>query len=129
MTGKCLTKFSDAHCVAIFIEDTMSGGHKQSSFRKALGAIKDRTTVSLAKVHSDYKVNTHSFSLFTILPNIQASNFVMPFCIMQELDINIVKATNHVERPAKEKHIKSKIMGIIHVFNGPIFLPFREGIS
>ncbi|KAL1819631.1 putative clathrin assembly protein At5g35200 [Daucus carota subsp. sativus] len=57
----------------------MSGGHKQSSFRKALGAIKDRTTVSLAKVHSDYK----------------------------ELDINIVKATNHVERPAKEKHIKT----------------------
>lgn len=25
---------------------------------------------------------------------------------MQELDIAIVKATNHVERPAKEKHIR-----------------------
>ncbi|KAE8713939.1 putative clathrin assembly protein [Hibiscus syriacus] len=57
----------------------MSGGGKQSSFRKALGAIKDTTTVSLAKVHSDYK----------------------------ELDIAIVKATNHYERPAKEKYIKA----------------------
>ncbi|KAJ0089830.1 hypothetical protein Patl1_13902 [Pistacia atlantica] len=45
---------------------------------KHLGAIKDTTTVSLAKVNSDYK----------------------------ELDIAIVKATNHVERPAKEKHIR-----------------------
>ncbi|KAK8644839.1 hypothetical protein V6N13_118703 [Hibiscus sabdariffa] len=52
---------------------------KQSSLRKALGAIKDTTTVSLAKVHSDYK----------------------------ELDIAIVKATNHYERPAKEKYIKA----------------------
>ncbi|XP_039031715.1 putative clathrin assembly protein At5g35200 [Hibiscus syriacus] len=57
----------------------MSGGGKQSSFRKALGAIKDTATVSLAKVHSDYK----------------------------KLDIAIVKATNHYERPAKEKYIKA----------------------
>ncbi|KAK3213148.1 hypothetical protein Dsin_017854 [Dipteronia sinensis] len=57
----------------------MSGGGTQKSFRKALGAIKDTTTVSLAKVNSDYK----------------------------ELDIAIVKATNHVERPAKEKHIRA----------------------
>ncbi|KAG5559474.1 hypothetical protein RHGRI_009117 [Rhododendron griersonianum] len=56
----------------------MSGG-TQNSLRKALGAIKDTTTVSLAKVNSDYK----------------------------ELDIAIVKATNHVERPAKEKYIKA----------------------
>uniref|UniRef100_A0A5B6ZP15 ENTH domain-containing protein n=1 Tax=Davidia involucrata TaxID=16924 RepID=A0A5B6ZP15_DAVIN len=49
------------------------------SLRKALGAIKDTTTVSLAKVNSDYK----------------------------ELDIAIVKATNHVEHPAKEKHIRA----------------------
>ncbi|KAA8522978.1 hypothetical protein F0562_009401 [Nyssa sinensis] len=57
----------------------MSGGGTQKSLRKALGAIKDTTTVSLAKVNSDYK----------------------------ELDIAIVKATNHVERPAKEKHIRA----------------------
>ncbi|EXC25759.1 Putative clathrin assembly protein [Morus notabilis] len=56
----------------------MSGG-TQKSLRKALGALKDTTTVSLAKVNSDYK----------------------------ELDIAIVKATNHVERPAKEKHIRA----------------------
>eukprot|EP00262_Sarcandra_glabra_P021835 TRINITY_DN9396_c0_g1_i2.p1 TRINITY_DN9396_c0_g1~~TRINITY_DN9396_c0_g1_i2.p1 ORF type:complete len:544 (-),score=110.19 TRINITY_DN9396_c0_g1_i2:286-1917(-) len=57
----------------------MSGGGTQQSLRKALGAIKDSTTVSLAKVNSDYK----------------------------ELDIAIVKATNHVEQPAREKHIKA----------------------
>ncbi|XWS70743.1 hypothetical protein CRYUN_Cryun03dG0074800 [Craigia yunnanensis] len=57
----------------------MSGGGTQKSLRKALGAIKDTTTVSLAKVNSDYK----------------------------EFDIAIVKATNHYERPAKEKHIRA----------------------
>lgn len=56
----------------------MSGG-TQNSLRKALGALKDTTTVSLAKVNSGYK----------------------------ELDIAIVRATNHVERPAKEKHIRA----------------------
>ncbi|KAE9602310.1 hypothetical protein Lal_00049567 [Lupinus albus] len=56
----------------------MSGG-SQNSLRKALGALKDTTTVSLAKVNSDYK----------------------------ELDIAIVRATNHVERPAKEKHMRA----------------------
>ncbi|XP_019440645.1 PREDICTED: putative clathrin assembly protein At5g35200 [Lupinus angustifolius] len=54
-------------------------GSSQNSLRKALGALKDTTTVSLAKVNSDYK----------------------------ELDIAIVRATNHVERPAKEKHIRA----------------------
>ncbi|KAI3694833.1 hypothetical protein L1987_77814 [Smallanthus sonchifolius] len=57
----------------------MSGGGTQNGLRKALGAIKDSTTVNIAKVSSDYK----------------------------ELDINIVKATNHVERPAKKKHIRA----------------------
>lgn len=43
-------------CVDIVIENIMSVGGKQSSLRKAIGAIKDTTTVSLAKVHSGYKV-------------------------------------------------------------------------
>lgn len=34
----------------------MSVGGSQNSLRKALGAIKDSTTVNLAKVNSDYKV-------------------------------------------------------------------------
>ncbi|XP_004287277.1 PREDICTED: putative clathrin assembly protein At5g35200 [Fragaria vesca subsp. vesca] len=55
------------------------GGGTQKSLRKVLGSLKDTTTVSLAKVNSDYK----------------------------ELDIAIVKATNHVERPAKEKYIRA----------------------
>ncbi|XP_077216072.1 putative clathrin assembly protein At5g35200 [Tasmannia lanceolata] len=62
----------------------MSGGGTQQSLRKALGAIKDSTTVGLAKVNSDYK----------------------------ELDVAIVRATNHVERPAKDKHIMAIFAGI-----------------
>ncbi|GJW13184.1 putative clathrin assembly protein [Tanacetum coccineum] len=50
----------------------------QATSRKAVSALKNRTTVNLAKVSSDYK----------------------------ELDINIAKETNHVERPAKERHIR-----------------------
>ncbi|CAA2993908.1 clathrin assembly At5g35200 [Olea europaea subsp. europaea] len=57
----------------------MSSGGTQNSLRKTLGALKDTTTVSLAKINSDYK----------------------------ELDIAVVRATNHVERPAKEKHIRA----------------------
>ncbi|KAI0504544.1 hypothetical protein KFK09_015496 [Dendrobium nobile] len=62
----------------------MEGGGTQQSLRKYLGAIKDSTTVGLAKVNSDYK----------------------------ELDIAIVRATNHVESPAKEKHIKAIFLAI-----------------
>ena len=42
----------------MFVElaDTMSRGGTQSSIRKTLGALKDTTTVSLAKINSDYKV-------------------------------------------------------------------------
>lgn len=43
-----------------------------------MGALKDSTTVGIAKVNSDYK----------------------------RLDIAIVKATNHVERPSKEKYVR-----------------------
>lgn len=34
--------------------------------------------------------------------------FIVGFWILQELDIAIVKATNHVERPAKEKYIRGR---------------------
>lgn len=34
--------------------------------------------------------------------------FLVGHCLLQELDIAIVKATNHVERPAKEKHIRGR---------------------
>ncbi|KAK3036985.1 hypothetical protein RJ639_030950 [Escallonia herrerae] len=56
-----------------------AGGSTQQSFRKALGALKDSATVGLAKVNSPYK----------------------------ELDIAIVKATNHLEVVPKEKHIRT----------------------
>ncbi|AEE85135.1 ENTH/ANTH/VHS superfamily protein [Arabidopsis thaliana] len=49
-----------------------------NSFRKAVGAIKDSTTVSIAKVNSEFK----------------------------DLDVAIVKATNHVESAPKERHIR-----------------------
>ncbi|CAN8230494.1 unnamed protein product [Cochlearia groenlandica] len=48
------------------------------SFRKAVGAIKDSTTVNIAKVNSEFK----------------------------DLDVAIVKATNHVESAPKERHIR-----------------------
>ncbi|CAD6332971.1 unnamed protein product [Miscanthus lutarioriparius] len=48
------------------------------SWRKAYGAIKDTTTVSLANLNSDFK----------------------------DLDVAIVKATNHVECPPKERHLR-----------------------
>lgn len=57
----------------------MAGLSTQQSLRKALGAIKDSTKVGLAKVNSDYK----------------------------DLDIAVVKATNHVECPPKEKHVRT----------------------
>ncbi|KAL5203325.1 hypothetical protein ABZP36_014277 [Zizania latifolia] len=47
------------------------------SWRKAYGALKDTTTVSLASLNSDFK----------------------------DLDVAIVKATNHVECPPKERHL------------------------
>ncbi|XP_050215852.1 putative clathrin assembly protein At5g57200 [Mercurialis annua] len=49
-----------------------------TSLRKAYGALKDTTKVGLAKVNSEFK----------------------------ELDIAIVKATNHVECPPKERHVR-----------------------
>ncbi|KAG9449230.1 hypothetical protein H6P81_009195 [Aristolochia fimbriata] len=48
------------------------------SWRKAYGALKDSTKVGLAKVNSEFK----------------------------DLDIAIVKATNHVECPPKERHVR-----------------------
>ncbi|KAK6134184.1 hypothetical protein DH2020_032074 [Rehmannia glutinosa] len=51
------------------------------SWRKAYGALKDHTKVGLAHVNSDFK----------------------------DVDVAIVKATNHVERPPKERHLR-KIM-------------------
>ncbi|XP_066321300.1 putative clathrin assembly protein At5g57200 isoform X1 [Miscanthus floridulus] len=48
------------------------------SWRKAYGALKDSTTVGLARVNSEFK----------------------------ELDIAIVRATNHVECPPKERHVR-----------------------
>ncbi|CAD6230200.1 unnamed protein product [Miscanthus lutarioriparius] len=49
------------------------------SWRKAYGALKDTTTVSLANLNSDFK----------------------------DLDVAIVRATNHVESPPKERHLRS----------------------
>eukprot|EP00262_Sarcandra_glabra_P020500 TRINITY_DN8182_c0_g1_i1.p1 TRINITY_DN8182_c0_g1~~TRINITY_DN8182_c0_g1_i1.p1 ORF type:complete len:144 (+),score=12.30 TRINITY_DN8182_c0_g1_i1:142-573(+) len=48
------------------------------SWRKAYGALKDTTKVGLAKVNSDFK----------------------------DVDVAIVKATNHVECPPKERHLR-----------------------
>ncbi|VAI79093.1 unnamed protein product [Triticum turgidum subsp. durum] len=56
----------------------------QKSWHKACGAIKDSTTVSLAKVNSG---RDH----------------------LKDLDVAVVKATSHVERPPKDRHLSSEI--------------------
>jgi hypothetical protein len=48
------------------------------SWRRAYGALKDTTKVGLVRVNSDYA----------------------------ELDVAIVKATNHVECPPKDRHLR-----------------------
>ncbi|KAE9450918.1 hypothetical protein C3L33_17182, partial [Rhododendron williamsianum] len=48
------------------------------SWRKAYGALKDQTKVGLAQINSDFK----------------------------DVDVAIVKATNHVECPPKERHLR-----------------------
>ncbi|KAL9229294.1 hypothetical protein vseg_004778 [Gypsophila vaccaria] len=52
------------------------------TWRKAYGAIKDHTKVGLAQINSDYK----------------------------DLDVAIVKATNHVEVPPKERHLRKLLL-------------------
>ncbi|PWA93495.1 clathrin assembly protein [Artemisia annua] len=64
-------------------------------WRRAFGAIKDSTTVGLAKVSSDFKVFTFSFGI----------------CDQKNLDIAIVKATNHEECLPKDLHVKRIIVG------------------
>ncbi|GFP85478.1 putative clathrin assembly protein at5g35200 [Phtheirospermum japonicum] len=55
-----------------------AGSSSQQNFRKAIGVIKDSTSVGLAKVNSEYK----------------------------DLNVSILKATNHVEVLPKEKHVR-----------------------
>lgn len=90
----------------------MSGGGSQQSLRKYLGAIKDTTTVSLAKVNSDYKVRIPqvigSFLAFTFSFDHICYSPIFVSWTLQELDIAVVKATNHVERPPKEKYIRGR---------------------
>ncbi|XP_020229773.1 uncharacterized protein LOC109810670 [Cajanus cajan] len=53
------------------------------SWRRAYGALKDSTKVGLAHVNSDYA----------------------------DLDVAVVKATNHVECPPKERHLRKILLG------------------
>ncbi|GFQ04647.1 putative clathrin assembly protein at4g25940 [Phtheirospermum japonicum] len=55
------------------------------SFRKAYGALKDSTKVGLAKVNSEFK----------------------------DLDIAIVKATNHAQCPPKERHVRRIFAAVV----------------
>ncbi|KAM0897539.1 hypothetical protein ACQ4PT_022506 [Festuca glaucescens] len=59
----------------------MGTASMQKSWRKACGAIKDSTTVGLAKVNSS----------------------------RDDLDVAVVKATSHAERPPKDRHLASTV--------------------
>ncbi|XP_075503245.1 putative clathrin assembly protein At5g35200 isoform X1 [Primulina tabacum] len=61
-----------------------AGSNGQQNFRKAMGALKDSTMVGMAKVNSVYK----------------------------DLDVAVLKATNHVEALPKEKHVRT-ILGAV----------------
>ncbi|KAF3329628.1 putative clathrin assembly protein [Carex littledalei] len=60
------------------------GTNPQQSIRRALGVLKDSTAVGLVKVNSEYK----------------------------DLDVAIVKATNHFELLPKEKHVRTIFQAI-----------------
>ena len=72
----------------------MGTASMQKSWRKACGALKDSTTVGLAKVNSsrDY---------------------------LKDLDVAVVKATSHVERPPKDRHLASTLR-LRPVTSGPL---------
>lgn len=46
----------------------MAGGSTEQSLRKVLGALKDSTTVGLAKVNSEYKVGMRSLARLEASP-------------------------------------------------------------
>lgn len=48
------------------------------------------------------------------------------FLLLKELDIAIVKATNHVEYPPKERHVRSELIYITHYI---IILNFFSNVN
>ena len=101
------------------------------SIRKAYGALKDSTMVGLAKVNSDFKVSIYihtttsimfCFPFFFLIYNFVVVVVVFFFFLgWKDLDIAIVKATNHVECPPKDRHVRSmssfiKLCVAFHLF-------------
>lgn len=86
------------------------------SFRKAYGALKDSTKVGLAKVNSDFKVSFGKGEHIRLHKHMHESRLIYMFgfigfldrLYVKDLDISIVKATNHVERPPKERYVRSE---------------------
>lgn len=111
--------------------------------RKAYDKLKDSTKVGLAKVKSEFKVcNIHMknicFQNTHIKNNIKAKlnqcafldewSFISCFQL-KDLDIAIVKATNHVESPPKERHIASEsietfLSKVIYIIQDLLFMLF-----
>lgn len=100
------------------------------SFKKAYGALKDSTKVGLANFNSEYKV-IHSFVIY-MFSHFQFQIIFVVFVLinvllvlLKDLDIAIVKATNHVEYPPKERHIRSELLGCnVNHFSLPRFVKF-----
>lgn len=89
-----------------------ANGSTQQSLRKALGTLKDSTKVGLAKVNSEYKVLSLSLSRSApvLSPSYPYNFFFIPSYPLKDVDVAIVKATNHDEKIAKEKHIRSEFL-------------------
>jgi hypothetical protein len=102
------------------------------TFRKAYGALKDSTKVGLAKVNSEFKVPTWIYTCidrFLSLSFFCFSILFIKICFLcwKDLEIAVVKATNHVECPPKERHVRSEPFSFVfRVFMQEIFDIFEN---
>ena len=83
------------------------------SWRKAYGAIKDSTKVGLAKINSEFKVYLLS-KIYKFSENL--FSVILGFIYLKDLDVAVVKATNHVECPPKERHLRSGPSDLNYLF-------------
>lgn len=78
---------------------------------------------------SQQRIQGKTISIFLKFSCLRISAEMFKF-FLKDLDIAIVKATNHVECPPKERHVRSKSLGfsLIEGFDFDLFLLFSVSI-
>lgn len=78
---------------------------------------------------SQQRIQGKTISIFLKFSCLRISAEMFKF-FLKDLDIAIVKATNHVECPPKERHVRSKSLGFsfIEGFDFDLFLLFSVSI-